>query len=126
MSTTARTDGMMRAVLIPADETKNVQVVSASGPRGLGSLIGADYVERVRCAMTARYSVVLVVDETGAVQSPRKPYNRRADALYSAGRGSGIYGDALVAQEGWVGDGMDFIDMPDPNAVMLLVGAFAG
>jgi hypothetical protein len=104
----------MKVVLIPADVSKPVALVDTANDMffsNLAKLIGCEYIERVTCSLH-RHGLAIVVDEEGLLK-PEPRYNPRADLFY----GGNLYGDALVVAE----TREDFIDLPDPDAVLQLV-----
>lgn len=93
-----------RMVLIPVEgEARLVEV----GPdmNTIKDLIGADWIERVRVGD----SWSLAVDDSGLVIG--KPVNPRASVLYGIKwHGASIRGDVLLGREGFVADGVDWLD----------------
>ena len=92
----------LRAILIPADDTKPVQVVTVDSSK-LAAAIGADWFELVSHDWLGQRSLTLVVDEEGLLNGAAP--NRRATVFYPYGLG--IRGDALVCGEQITDDGPD-------------------
>lgn len=108
----------MKAIYIPVDGDMKVVDVE-NGWSALGQAIDAGFIERVRTPFPNK---VLVVDESGHITGKRK--NRVASVLYGeAHHGGVIVGDALLVQEGWVEDGLDFVEMDDPEGLLAGVRA---
>ena len=102
---------MMRAALIPADPATPCRIidVAAGDYRAMASVIGAEYIERVRTPVP---SMVLGVDESGALKGLAE--NLRVSGLLYPGS---ICGDVLVLSEGTTFDGIDFVTLePDHEA----------
>jgi hypothetical protein len=110
----------VKAVRIPVATDSPIEVVDAGGGRWeqLARMIGdpCSYIEIVNCVLTPEFSLVMVVDEEGLLNG--QPPNRRAQYLYPF---SPITGTVLVMCEGWVNDGMDLVDLPDPEQALALV-----
>jgi hypothetical protein len=124
---------VMRAILIPVDEDKPVEVVELGGFGDIAKHIHCDWVERVigpdlhvlahddydpvtRTGGSRLPSVNMFVDEQGHIVG--KELNRRASRLYAGP--TGIVGDVLLLGEDEVDSGEGYAE-PDtvtlPNSV---------
>ena len=111
----------MKAIRIPADSRKPITTIDVSSNfEALAMAIGGqcNYIERFRCPLTPGYGLVGVTDEEGQYHDGQ--VNERAWALYPV-PGYQLKGDVLVMAEGWVEDGVDFVDLPDERKAFLAV-----
>lgn len=96
-----------RMLLVPVDGDVSLVDVG-TGLDGMRKAIGADWIERVRVGE----DWALAVDEEGRLSD--KQVNRRASALYGYRyHGTPIMGDVLLGREGFVGDGVDWLDVDE-------------
>jgi len=111
----------MRAIKIPVDHTEPIAVVDVGHDwRSMAQAIGGpcEYIERVRCPLTPEHNLVLAVDENGLFDG--QPVNDRAWPLYPV-PGYQLHGTVLVLQEGLTSEGIDFMDLTDPEQALRLV-----
>lgn len=114
----------MKAVRIPIEQSEPIEVVDVGGDwRSLAKAIGGscEYIERIRCPLTLRHSLVLVVDENGLFDGQLPNY--RAWPLYPVS-GHQLHGTVLVMAEGMTPDGPDFVDLPDPEKALRVVETY--
>lgn len=98
---------MRRALFIPADsEVDSPRAVEVGDYHDMARKIGCTGIERVR----VDEDKALVVD--GEFRYTTKPINEVASRLYGFGirHGDPIMGDCLLMFEGFVDDGVDFLD----------------
>lgn len=93
-----------RMVLIPVKGDIRLVDVGA-GLDGMRREVNAEWIERVKVGE----DWALAVDDSGLVLG--KPVNERASVLYGIRwHGAPIAGAALLGREGFVGDGVDWVD----------------
>lgn len=112
----------MRAVKVPHNPNDPIAIVEVGhGWQTMAAAIGGgcQYIERVRCPLTPKFGLVMVVDEDGQMNQ-NQPNNLRAWPLYPTSTYI-LAGDVLVMAEGMTDDGPDFIDLPDPELALELV-----
>lgn len=105
---------------IPVDG--DLELVDVGDFRDMAAKIGAEYVERVRVG--EEWS--LAVDDSGLILG--RAENRRATLLYNyaftavypGSPTQPICGDVLLGREGFVGDGLDWIDTVEADATDFL------
>lgn len=107
-------------LLIPA--AGDIRLVEVDGFQQMAETIGAEYIEAVRVALEPDWS--MAVDEEGLLRS--RQVNERATLLYGAW--APIVGDVLLAREAMVGDGRDWVDTFEADAMAVLErrGAIGG
>lgn len=87
----------LRAVLIPADDTKPAQVLEIADRHAstLAAAISCQWIATVRTMWLREHRLLMVVDEEGLLT--HKPRNTRAACFYPGGR---IVGDVLIVADG--------------------------
>jgi hypothetical protein len=116
----------VKAVRISTDPARPVTVIDVDyGWQQLAAAIGGpcQYIERVHCVLTEEHGLVMVVDESGKFDG--QPPNFRAWPLYPV-PDYVLAGDVLVMAEGMTEEGVDFVDLPDPDLALELVERLVG
>jgi hypothetical protein len=108
----------VRAIKIPHDPQQQMSLINVTGWKSMADAIGegCEYIERVNCTLTPDYRMVMVVDEDGLYRGQHP--NPRGQMLYPF---SPIVGTVLVMTEGDTPDGVDFVDLADPDLALALV-----
>lgn len=112
----------MKAIRITPNADDPIDVIEVERDyRDLARAIGGpcEYIERFRCPLT-RFGLVGVLDEDGQHNGQR--INLRAHPLYPV-EGYHLRGTVLVMAEDMTPDGVDFVDIPDPQVALDLVKA---
>jgi hypothetical protein len=111
----------VKAIRISPDPAEPIEIIEVEGQwQSLALAIGGPchYIERFRCPLTPQHNLVGVLDEDGQYNGQR--LNQRAWPLYPV-PGYTLRGTVLVLAEGMTPEGIEFVDMPDPEAARSIV-----